>query len=513
MNDVESIATNPTPWYFRDSTVIAFVLGGIVTAGISSVIGIVLLFKKNRKLLDENNGLKEKLFHTDLQSERENILTEIKQLTENADIKKAEIEKELEKEKADLFDELRRLKNNRDAERNMLIAEAASEVQQLNISKNNLLLAITAIEKDLTDKNWELEQKKKDIIITDENILLQEFGLYEPQYDYLDLQSFKDRLKNVRDQQKQAVKSAAEAAKKTTWTVNGKASEGRKMVSDVTKLLIRAFNLECDELIDRVKFNNVDTARQRLEKTFDAINKYGRVLGISLTENYLRFKKEELNLSYEYAVRKQREKEELAEQRARLREEQAAIREIEAMKQKIIKEETHFQQAVEKAKLQLESATDDDTKINLEEKIQELLEKLEALEKDRRDVVNREQNTRAGYVYVISNVGAFGEDVYKIGMTRRLEPLDRVNELGSASVPFKFDVHALIFSEDAPTLESALHNKFENFSLNKMNRRKEFFKVSLEEIEKVVQENHDKEVEFKHLAYADEYRQSLKLLN
>lgn len=127
------------------------------------------------------------------------------------------------------------------------------------------------------------------------------------------------------------------------------------------------------------------------------------------------------------------------------------------------------------------------------------------------NVLQRELNTRAGYVYIISNIGSFGKDIYKIGMTRRLEPMDRVKELGSASVPFEFDVHAMIFSEDAPKLENQLHHHFKEFEVNKVNPRKEFFKVSLREIEKVVLENYNGTVTFTEIAKAEQYRRSLAL--
>ena len=145
------------------------------------------------------------------------------------------------------------------------------------------------------------------------------------------------------------------------------------------------------------------------------------------------------------------------------------------------------------------------------DKIKELEEKLKEVEKSKEDVLNREQNTRAGFVYIISNIGSFGENVYKIGMTRRLQPMDRINELGSASVPFEFDVHAMIFSEDAPTLENALHKHFENCKVNKVNPRKEFFRVSLDEVEQVVKENYNGTVEFTKIAEAYQYRESLRL--
>ena len=132
-------------------------------------------------------------------------------------------------------------------------------------------------------------------------------------------------------------------------------------------------------------------------------------------------------------------------------------------------------------------------------------------ERNLRDIDYREANKRAGYVYVISNIGSFGENVYKIGMTRRLEPLDRINELGDASVPFNFDVHAMIFSDDAPALEAALHRAFDDRKLNMINTRREFFNVTLDEIKDVVKKNFDKTVEFKAIPEAEQYRETLML--
>lgn len=146
------------------------------------------------------------------------------------------------------------------------------------------------------------------------------------------------------------------------------------------------------------------------------------------------------------------------------------------------------------------------------DKIKELEDKLRDLEDDKKNVLDREANAKAGFVYVISNIGSFGEDIYKIGMTRRLEPMDRIKELSSASVPFEFDVHAMIFSENAPELETLLHKHFEKQSVNRVNLRKEFFHVSLDEIEKVVHDNFNDIANFTKVPVAKEYRQTLSLI-
>lgn len=397
--------------------------------------------------------------------------------------------------------------------KNLLGITHPEERELLEIRKETETLTeeCTRLRAERETLKQDIANRKKQVIELDEEALLQDFGLYKPKYNFLSLDSYKVRLKNIRREEQYILKKREGIEGETNWTVNGNKRKGKKMISDVSKLLIRAFNLECDSLVDKVRFNNLEAYELRMRKTFDVINRCGNVLGISITNEYLDLKLDELLLSHEYALRKQEAKEELAEKRARAREEREALRELEAAKKKIEKEETHFQQAIDDKKKQLYAATDRAIQMALINKIKELEAKLIGLAKDKEDIENRTANTRAGYVYIISNIGSFGENVYKIGVTRRLDPNERVYELGDASVPFRFDVHAFIFSEDAPALENALHKEFDEFRLNKINRRREFFRVPLCRIEEVIKKYHNKEVEFQELAYADEYRQSLKM--
>lgn len=284
------------------------------------------------------------------------------------------------------------------------------------------------------------------------------------------------------------------------------------MNNDNMKMVLRAFNNECDVLISKVKFNNVDKIENQIYKVAEQIDKLNSRNKISILNKYITLKIEELHLVHEYAVKKQEEKETLREQRAKEREEAKLQKEIEEARKVFIKEQTHYNNALEKLLSQLAN-TNESNKQELEKKINETKDKLAEIEKGLEDIDYREANKKAGYVYIISNIGAFGEDVYKIGMTRRLEPQDRVDELGDASVPFKFDVHAMIFSDNAPKLEAALHQAFDDKKLNMINNRKEFFKVKLDEIEKVVKENHDKLIEFVKFPDAEQYRESIILRN
>lgn len=369
---------------------------------------------------------------------------------------------------------------------------------------------IDALNSEILQKRKELNSLSGDLIETRDEVLFQSFGLYQPRYSFLTSDEYKGRLLEIRAKQKDMIKEKTAASGNTGWTVNGSQAKGKKMVEDTQKLLLRAFNAECDDVVEHVKYSNIEPSEKRITASRDAISKLGATMGISIDPTYYRFKIEELYLAFEYQQKKQEEKEAQKEARARLREEAKLEKEIEAQRLKLEKEQQHYQNALQKISAQLENASGAD-RVAIEEKKQQIEEQLKSIDKAFKDVDYRAANQRAGYVYVISNIGAFGENVYKIGMTRRLDPMERVDELGDASVPFDFDVHAMIFSDDAPKLEAALHNAFADRKLNFVNQRREFFNVTLDEIKAVVKENFDKSVEFTELAPAEQYRQSLLL--
>ncbi|GFE46159.1 MULTISPECIES: DUF4041 domain-containing protein [Streptococcus] len=288
-------------------------------------------------------------------------------------------------------------------------------------------------------------------------------------------------------------------------------SQKKKVIANKqAKQLLRAFNAEADYYISSVTMKNVDTFRNRLAKSFENLNKLFEIDGVQLTQKYLKSKLKQLDIIFKYKKQVEIEKELLKAQKEEIREQQKAEKEIQDAKRKVEKEEQQFNNEMSKLLKYLNGANNEIEQQIYADKIKELEEKIKLLQKDKEDILNRESNTRAGYVYIISNIGSFGENVYKIGMTRRLEPMDRVNELSSASVPFPFDVHALIFSEDAPALESTLHNYFRNKEVNKVNPRKEFFKVNLQEIKEVVLKEHNNTVHFTDLAVAEQYYESIK---
>lgn len=340
---------------------------------------------------------------------------------------------------------------------------------------------------------------------------MQDFGLYTPIYDFANSVDYKVQLDRIRRQQKEMVKNWRAASYNPNRTWNGSLTKGEQINKNDIKLILRAFNNECENAIDRVKYNNVDSMKKRIHQSYDSLNRLMNLVGIAIKPEYLKLKLDELALAVEYAMKKQEEKEAEKQHRAELREEAKLEKELAEARKNIQKDQKHYQTALEKLNQQLAQTEDSNFKNSLLEKKQQMEEKLGQLDKEMQDVDYRETNQKAGYVYVISNIGAFGEGVYKIGMTRRLDPMERIYELGDASVPFNFDVHAMIFSDDAPALEAALHHAFEDRKLNMVNTRREFFRVSLNEIEDVVRKNYDKTVEFIRIPEAQQYRESEKM--
>ena len=371
-------------------------------------------------------------------------------------------------------------------------------------SKKGILL------QTLDDINSMISERRKELVEVEDNILYQSFGLYTPRYDLAKADDYKVRLVEIREKQKQMIKDKTAVTGNAGWVVNGSEAKGRKMVSDMQKLLLRAFNNECDDIISNVTYANVEMSEKKIVSASDNISKLGTVVGVSINNAYLTAKIEELYLAFEYQEKKQEEKELKKELLQQMKEAEKVQREIDAARKKIEKDQHHFENALSAIEKKIENASDEQ-KADLEAKRVELEVQLEKVEESLKEVDYREANAKAGYVYIISNIGSFGENVYKIGMTRRLEPQERVDELGSASVPFRFDTHALIFSDDAPALEAAIHKALRHKRLNLVNNRKEFFMTDLDEIKKIVRENFDKTVEFIDIPAAEQYRLSLKL--
>lgn len=365
------------------------------------------------------------------------------------------------------------------------------------------------ITNDISKKKEEIITLKSQFIVTEEDLSMESFGLYMPKYDFASSLGYKDRLTQIRTLQKQMIKDKSAVNYNENWTVDGSKAKGKKMTNDNIKQILRSFNNECEASINKVKYNNIQSIKNRINKSFEQLNKLNQSNRLSLTNQFLSLKIEELYLAYEYERKKQDEKEELREQREREREEKTLQKEIQSKKKLIDKDIKHYRNLMTELQNKLESATTEEEKLSIETQVIDLGVKVQEREEEKEELDYRTAHATAGYVYIISNIGAFGKDVVKIGVTRRLDPLERISELSSASVPFKFDIHALIFSYDAYKLESELHQYFDLYRINKVNNRKEFFKVPIDEIEKKLAEYGELTIDFRSDAAAEEYRESI----
>jgi len=399
----------------------------------------------------------------------------------------------------DVEEEAAKIRRQREAENDSLLRE---------IDSTKTLLE--KIGKQYTDSKSLYDRLKKEVDLLEENLESISFGVYRPHYTFDEPESFKDELEKVFERRKKLIKDEKAVICPLDWTVNGSVKEGRKMIKQESKLMLRAFNGEVDAAVAKVSWNNVTRMEERIVRVFDAVNALGSVSKISITKQYFDLALAELHLTYEYEQKKQEVKEEQRRIREQMREEELAQREFERAKKAAEADEARWQKALKEAQLQLEKAKASEME-SIQAKIASLEERLYEAQSKLERAVSMAQLTKSGYVYVISNIGSFGERVFKIGMTRRLDPTERVDELGSASVPFPYDIHAMIYSSDAPSLETAFHREFNHKRVNRVNLRKEFFDVSLEELESFARK-HDAEIEFTKLAEAREYRQTLSVI-
>jgi hypothetical protein len=417
------------------------------------------------------------------------------------------------------FDEIKQLKSQLERYKPIMNIEAEVESQKKNLeqiisSKNTDIKNIEA-ELNTLNSNYQsaleiYKNLRKEVSVFESKLDLIEFGIYEPVYDFEKSDDYREEQNKIIQIQKEMILADTAAICNTNWTVEGSEAKGRAVIKVYKKLMLRAFNGECDVLISKVKWNNVNQMKERIQKLFEAINKLGQGFQVYLNSQYLDLKRKELILEYEYQSKRQQEKEEMRAIQEELREEEKARREFEQAQREAEKEEAVYQKALEKARREYEASTGEKHEL-LQAQIEKLEQELREAQEKKERALSMAQQTKRGHIYIISNIGSFGENVFKIGMTRRLEPIDRVKELGDASVPFQFDIHAMIYSDEARTLENDLHKAFTNKKVNMLNYRKEFFNVTLDEIEQKVKEI-GLEAEFSKLPEAMEYRETLAIL-
>lgn len=411
------------------------------------------------------------------------------------------------------------------------VLDADMEAERLAMEAAAVRTETEALRASYLEKKAVYDRLAAEAAIFDERLAFAEMGVYEPHFDFSDSEEYKRAVAEVRERQKAMVSAISsrdgslwEAAGEragvsadqptmnpagqavtcsTNWSVDGSAAKGRTMTNRAIRLTLRAFNNECEAAIANTRWNNVNAMEKRITRSFEQINKLNESNKVAISLDYLRLKLTELFLAHEYREKLKAEREERAESLRLAREEQRLLRDLE----KAQEDEERYAQLLEKAKAEASQIVGPRLDA-FSDQIRTLEKDLEAARKKLERAKAMAEQTRSGYVYVISNIGSFGEGVVKIGLTRRLDPIDRVRELGDASVPFIFDTHAMIYSDDAPSLERALHSEFEAVRVNAQNFRKEFFRVTLDEVESALQRLAPDAPFFKDIE-AQEYHETL----
>lgn len=343
----------------------------------------------------------------------------------------------------------------------------------------------------------EIARDREALITVRDEQILQEVGIYDYAHPLESSIAYKAEIARVQEHFKTLARTNQAVAGSTTWQVNGSAKEGAKMVSDFSKLMLRAYNNEADNAVRTLKPYKLESSVDRLTKVRSTISKLGKTMSIEITAAYHQARIDELRLTADFQAKVQEEKEAERAEKERLRDEAKARQEFERETARLRKEASHYESAL----AAMRANGDEAGAAEAEAKLAEISDAIHGVEE-------RAANTRAGYVYVISNFGAFGERMVKIGMTRRLDPLDRVRELGDASVPFRYDVHAVIFADDAVGLEGALHREFEHQRVNMVNLRREFFYVTPAEVRDALTKLDGSLLTFEEVPEAVEWHQS-----
>lgn len=335
-----------------------------------------------------------------------------------------------------------------------------------------------------------------DVVELNDERILQNVGIYRYHHPLENTVAYRERLDALSARIVEVIKAGAAIEKSNMFTFDGSLAKGRSMTNDLAKLMLRAYNAEAENVVRTLRPGNVVTAVKRLDAARTAIAKLGKMMEMRISDHFHALRIEEIELTADFLIKKEEEREAARAERERLREERKVEQELAAARERLTKERTHLVTVIEKLKASGSSDAELDRKLT---------------EIDSAIAQNdfRAANIRAGYVYVISNRGAFGDRVVKIGLTRRLEPLDRINELGDASVPFRYDVHAIYFSEDAVRLESELHEHFASRRMNWVNNRREFFFATPSEVRSVLAEKLGNLLEFAEHAESTEYLQSV----
>lgn len=483
-----------------------------------TIIGIYYLNKKaNSQDIDEKlkekqeelDNIDEKLNDLEMKKEKE-IDEKLKEKRNQLDKLDEEYQKKEEVKEKEINEKLKNKKEELDNIDKKYSKIAKDKEKEIDIKLNDKRNELNNLVIKINNNTGNLNEIKKEIALVEDTLNMQEYGLYEPKYNFINSTAYKERLDAVRKQQKQMIKDKTAAMGNMDWTINGDKRQGKAFINANIKQILRSFNNETEVIINKVKHSNIESSKKRIQRSFNQLNKLYEKEHVYLTKSYLNLKIDEMNIAYEYEVKKQEEKELLREEREREREEKRLQKKLDKEKNKFNRENDKLQKEINKVRDELTKAADKE-KSKLEKEIKELKEALNRNNNEIEKIDEWRETPGAGYVYIISNIGSFGEGVFKIGVTRRDNPEERIRELSSASVPFRYDTHVFIFSKDAFALEKELHDRFNDERVNKVNRRKEFFNISIDDVKQIVEENKADVHSFVEHPDAEEYYDTLKI--
>ena len=371
-----------------------------------------------------------------------------------------------------------------------LVADAQQRLAELEIAHQETVERLAKEEEVLQEKLRPMRVQVK----------LEEAGFTDYAHPAKDSVELGLELRDLRKDVQMSVRNYSAVSSLEEIQVPATKTQRNKVARDIAKLALTAFNSQVDTIVSGATIRNHESSLAKIVKVADTVERLGASSGVKISPDYIEQRIRELELAIRYHEAKALEKELERERRAELREQARAEKELQAEKERLEKERQHYLNVLNTVRESGDSA-----------EIAKLEAKLQDIENGLNDVEQRNANIRAGYVYVISNLGAFGPNVVKIGMTRRLEPMDRVRELGDASVPFRFDVHALFFSEDAVGVEAELHRRFADKRVNRINLRREFFYATPLEVKKELAGIAGNLLEFVDEPEAEQYRLSLEM--
>ena len=458
--------------------------------------------------------------------DQEKILEDLRRRIEEQEAELAAAGARIERRKQEQAAEVRRVAEQTRAEEQRRTEELRADIDRLQQEKAGLGADIERRKQEqaaevrrVAEQTRAEEQRRTEELRADiDRLQREEAGLQERLHPMrvqvkLDEAGFTDydnpakdsvglgaELRDLRKDVQMAVRNYSAISSAEEITVPTTKAGRNKLSRDTAKLALTAFNSQVDTIIEGATARNYEAALGKIHRIADTIERLGASSSIRISPDYIEMRTRELLLAVQHLQAKQTERELERERKAELREQARAERELEAERERLEKEKQHYLNV-----LKVVQDTGD------QEETARLKEELVAIEKGINDVEERTANIRAGYVYVISNIGAFGDRMVKIGMTRRLDPMDRVRELGDASVPFGFDVHALFFSDDAVTLEADLHRRFASRRVNRVNTRREFFYATPAEVRDALSQIAGNLLEFTEEPEAEQYRLSLQM--